>query len=127
MFAALAALVITGFTFVNYGNQAVVLAADFTSCEAHAWVTDDSHIPLDVVDKICFLPEDDPSGLNAASINPSASYATDSGAYFEAYLQALELTERAVNAAFTAPSVGFENSFVHWKMYLEAFDLADSE
>lgn len=100
LFVAVAAFLAVGFTFATHSTA----AADNIPCAAPAWVTEDSHIPFDTVDVVCALS----SSASAGSVEaPAASFETDSGVYFEAYLKALEQTERDSTAAFgstTSPS-----------------------
>ena len=119
LFVALAAFIAIGFTFATHDTA----AADTIPCAAPAWTTEDSHIPQDAVDAICAIVPSASSVTQKARdatrfTAPAASF--DSGSHFEAYLEALEVTERELNAAFTAPSVSFENSFIHWEVHQKA-------
>jgi hypothetical protein len=98
---ALAAFIALGFTIATHDTA----AADTIPCAAPAWMTDDSHIPQDAVDEVCF---------------PARAVSFVDESHFESCLEAPEMAKRELNAASTAPSVSSVYTPIHWEVHQKA-------
>ena len=132
LFVALATLTSTSIAFADRVNEAATIAADRAPCEV-TWVAENSVLPSDVLDEICFVTETKVAASPIADHSPyEFAWLTDSSAIPLSVLNEIsffgpsELTGSEFDTRLIGPSLPVvEDSWAYFQQYLFATGLTE--